>query len=55
MVMVMVGIGLGLGPNAVEIGGFGGGSLEQPRRWLDAQWAGLFLGVPSYPEPPGAP
>ena len=24
------------------MGGFGGGSLEQPRRWLGAQWAGLF-------------
>ena len=38
-----------------EIGGFGGGWLEQPRQWLGAQWAGLFLGVPSCPEPPGAP
>ena len=37
-----------------EIGGFGGGWLEQSRQWLGAQWAGLFLGVPSYPEPPGA-
>ena len=32
------------------IGDFGGGSLEPPRRWL-----GLALGVPSRPEPPGAP
>ena len=37
-----------------EIGGIGGGLLEQTRRWLGAQWAGLFLGVPSCPEPPGA-
>ena len=29
----------------VGIGGFGGGSLEHPRQWLGAQWAGLFLGV----------
>ena len=41
--------------NGGETGGFGGGSLEQPRRWLGAQWAGLFLGVPSCPGPPGAP
>ena len=34
-----------------EIGGFGGGSLEHPRQWLGAQWDGLFLGVPSCPEP----
>ena len=33
------------------MGGFGGGSLEHPRQWLGAQWAGLALGVPSYPEP----
>eukprot|EP00964_Phaeocystis_antarctica_P061885 scaffold37003_cov61-Phaeocystis_antarctica.AAC.1 len=26
------------------IGGFGGGSLGHPRRWLGAQWAGLFPG-----------
>ena len=26
---------------------FGGGSLESPRRWVDAQWLGLTLGVPS--------
>ena len=25
-----------------EIGGFGGGWLEQSRQWLGAQWAGLF-------------
>ena len=37
-----------------EIGDFGGGSLEQLRPWLDAQWLGLTLGVPSCPEPPGA-
>ena len=37
------------------MGGFGGGWLEQPRQWWGAQWAGLFLGVPSCPEPPGAP
>eukprot|EP00964_Phaeocystis_antarctica_P018974 scaffold10461_cov65-Phaeocystis_antarctica.AAC.1 len=24
------------------------------RQWLGAQWAGLFVGVPSYPEPLGA-
>ena len=36
------------------IGGFGGGWLEHPRQWLGAEWAGLFLGVPSCPEPPGA-
>ena len=28
-----------------EMSGFGGGSLEHPRRWLAAQRAGLFLGV----------
>eukprot|EP00964_Phaeocystis_antarctica_P006186 scaffold3367_cov52-Phaeocystis_antarctica.AAC.2 len=38
-----------------EIGDFGGGSLEHPRQWLGAQWRGLTLGVPSCPEPPGAP
>ena len=38
-----------------EIGDFGGGSLEPPRRWLGAQWLGLTEGVPSCPEPPGAP
>ena len=38
-----------------DIGNLGGGSLEHPRQWLGAQWAGLFLGVPSRPEPPGAP
>ena len=37
------------------IGSFGGGSLEHPRQWLAAQWLGLFLGVPSCPELPGAP
>ena len=37
------------------IGSFGGGSLEHPRQWLGAQWPGLFLGVPSCSEPPGAP
>ena len=37
-----------------DIGGFGGGSLEQPRQWRDAQWLGLALGAPSWPEPPGA-
>ena len=36
-------------------GGLGGGGLEQPRRWLAARWAGLSLGVPRGPEPPGAP
>jgi len=34
-----------------------GGSLEQPRQWPGAQWAGLSPwgggGVPSCPEPPG--
>ena len=38
-----------------EIGDFGGGSLEPPRQWLGAQWAGLLLRAPSCPEPPGAP
>ena len=38
-----------------EIGGFGGGWLEQPRQRLGAQRAGLSLGVPSCPEPPGVP
>ena len=38
-----------------EIGDFGGDWLEHPRRWLGAQWAGLLLGVPRCPEPPGAP
>ena len=37
------------------VDGFGGGWLEQSRRWLGAQWAGLFLGVPSCAEPPGVP
>ena len=37
------------------VGGFGGGSLEHPRQWRGVQWDGLFLGVPSCPEPPGAP
>ena len=41
--------------NGGGIGGFGGGSLEHPRQWLGAQWAGLFPGGPSQPEPPGAP
>ena len=36
-------------------GGLGCGGLEQPRRWLAARWAGLSLGVPRGPEPPGAP
>eukprot|EP00964_Phaeocystis_antarctica_P063357 scaffold38022_cov48-Phaeocystis_antarctica.AAC.3 len=30
-----------------DIGDFGGGSLEHPKQWLCAQWAGLALGVPS--------
>ena len=38
-----------------DIGGFGGGWLEHQRQWLDALWAGLFMGVSSCPEPPGAP
>ena len=38
-----------------EIGGYEGGSLEHLRRWLGAQWLGLTPGVPSCPEPPGAP
>ena len=38
-----------------DIGGFGGGWLEQRRQRLGAQWAGLFLGVTSWLEPPGAP
>ena len=32
-----------------------GGPCEHSRQWLGAQWAGLFLGVPSCPESPGAP
>ena len=35
----------------VGIGGFAGGALEHPRPWLDVQCLGLFLGVPSCPEP----
>ena len=36
----------------VGIGGFAGGELEQHSRpWLDVQCLGLFLGVPSCPEP----
>ena len=31
------------------------GWLEQPRPWLETQWPGLFLGVSSRLEPPGAP
>ena len=38
-----------------EIGDFGGSSLEHPRQWLGSQWLGFPLGVPSRPEPPGAP
>ena len=38
-----------------EIGDIGGGSLEPPRRWLGAPWLDPTLGVPSCPEPPGAP
>ena len=38
-----------------EIGDFGGGSREPPRRWLGAQWLGPTLGAPSCPEPQGAP
>ena len=41
--------------NGGEIGGFGGGSLEHLRPWLDTRWAGLFLGVPSCPESTAAP
>jgi len=37
------------------LGDFGGSSREPPRQWLGAQWLGLILGVPSCPEPPGAP
>ena len=37
------------------MGDLGGGWLEHPRPWLGAQWVGLFLRVPSCPEPPGAP
>ena len=33
---------------------FRGGWLEHLRLWLGAQWAGLSLGMPSCPEPPGA-
>ena len=29
--------------NGGDIGGLGGGSLEHPRPWLGAQWAGLSL------------
>jgi hypothetical protein len=30
-----------------DLGGFGGDQLEHSRQWQGAQWAGLFLGVPS--------
>ena len=33
----------------------GGSSLGPPRRWRGGQWLGVALGVPSCPEPPGAP
>ena len=33
-----------------EIGGFGGGWLERPRRWLGTQWPGLTLRVLSCPD-----
>ena len=36
------------------IGGFGGGSLEQKRRWLGVQWLGLALGAPSWGTAKGA-
>ena len=54
------GLGLGLGVGACrakggEIGGFEGGWLAHQGPWLGAQWAGLFLGVPSCPEPPSTP
>ena len=39
----------------IEIGGFAGGALEHPRPWLDVQCLGLFLGVPSCPEPQQEP
>ena len=29
-----------------EMGDFGGGSVEPPRRWVGARWPGLTLGVP---------
>ena len=38
-----------------EKGGSEGGWLTHPRPRLGAQWASLFLGVPSCPEPSGAP
>ena len=31
------------------IGGFGRGSLKNPRQWQGAAWLGLTLGVPSSP------
>ena len=34
---------------------FGGGSLEQLGPWLEFQWPGLALGVPSCTGPPGTP
>ena len=37
------------------MGGFGGGWLEHPRRWLGSRWLGLALGVPICLEPPGTP
>ena len=43
------------GASAAWGAAWGGGGLEQPRRWLAARWAGLSLGVPRGPEPPGAP
>ena len=32
------------------IGDYGGGWVEQPRRWLGSQWLRLTLGVPSCPK-----
>ena len=39
-----------------DVGDFGGGWLAQglEAQWLGAQRPGLFLGVPSCPEPQGA-
>ena len=36
--------------NGGEVGGFGGGWLERPRRWLGTQWLGLALRVLSCPD-----
>ena len=46
---------VGLMVKGSEIGGFGGGSLEQLRPWLGSQWPWATPGVPGCTGPPGAP